>query len=802
MHDEVKSTDQLIAENEELRRLLAGREAVDLKHSTIIEALRESERRYRALAESATDIIYVLDRRGNLLYANRAAARAIGIPADELTGKGQSDLFPPEVARRHVERIENAYATGMASAGDELFQLGPEPVWLRTHLIPLRDETGDITSLMGVCHNITDRKRAEDALQKARDELEATIVDRTTELRQANERLRREVEERRQAGALLRISEDKYRTLVEASPDAVIMTDLAGQVTFASQRAAEMYGADRGDEFLGKNPLEFFVPEDHDKFLDNLRKTLETGATTSIEYTFLRKDGSHFAGEGSAAAVRDASGKPQAIVAVVRDATEKKRVQAALGRSHDELRAIYDGMFDGLIIIDLESKRVAKANPSICRMLGYSEEELCSMSLMDIHPPSEIPRTLQRIQARVEGEFTGRATVPVLRKDGAVLIVDITSNVLEYRGRPCIAGFFRDMTDQRRAEENLRASEERFRVAFEEAPVGIVMVVANGVLTRVNRTFCQLSGYTEAELIGMSIFDLTHLDDRSHCVALSRRLLAGELPSFSMEKRYLTKGGGFFWAQISAAAVHDRAGRVLFALGIIENMTDRKKAQEALDHERRTLEHMLQASDHERRLIAYDIHDGLAQELAGTIMQFQIYAHARETKPQAAAETFAAAIGMLETSYAECRRLISGVRPPILDEFGVAAAVAHLVYEPSLDDGPRIELRNRVRFKRLAPIVENVIYRIVQEGITNARKHSKSGKVLVGLVQRGDRLRITIRDWGVGFDPTTLHKNRFGIEGIRQRARLMGGTCSIKSKPGKGTRILVELPVVEREEDP
>jgi signal transduction histidine kinase len=230
-------------------------------------------------------------------------------------------------------------------------------------------------------------------------------------------------------------------------------------------------------------------------------------------------------------------------------------------------------------------------------------------------------------------------------------------------------------------------------------------------------------------------------------------------------------------------------------------MTARKKAQEALERERRTLEHMLQASDHERRLIAYDIHDGLAQELAGTIMSFQMYAHARETKRKEAAKAFDAATRMLEASYGECRRLISGVRPPILDEFGVAAAVAHLVYDPSFDHGPKVELRNRVRFKRLAPIVENVIYRIVQEGMTNARNHSKSGKVLVALVQKGDRLRIKIRDWGVGFDPTTTHENRFGIEGIRQRARLMGGTCSIKSKPGKGTRVHVELPVVEREVD-
>ncbi len=412
MHDQDKSREQLIAENEELRRIAAAREAVDLEHGKTIEALRESEGRYRALVESTHDIIYILDCRGNLLYANQAAARAIGIPADQLAGKRQADLFPPDMARKHIERIEQVVATGTARAGDELYQLGPEQVWLRTHLIPLRDEAGNITSLMGVCHDITDRKRAEAALQKARDELEERIEERTAELQQANEWLKREIEERRQAEALLRNNEDKYRTLVEASPDAVFMTDLEGHVTFASRRAAELYGSENVDELHGRNPLDFFAPEDHGKFLDSLQKTLETGVTSSVEYTLLKKDGSQIAGEVSAAAVRDLSGKPHAIVAVVRDATEKKRVQEALSQSHDELQAIYAGMFDGLIIIDLETKRVAKVNPSICRMLGYSEEELCSMSLMDIHPPSEIPHTLQRIQVRVEGEICRKCECP------------------------------------------------------------------------------------------------------------------------------------------------------------------------------------------------------------------------------------------------------------------------------------------------------------------------------------------------------------------------------------------------------
>ena len=156
---------------------------------------------------------------------------------------------------------------------------------------------------------------------------------------------------------------------------------------------------------------------------------------------------------------------------------------------------------------------------------------------------------------------------------------------------------------------------------------------------------------------------------------------------------------------------------------------------------------------------------------------------------------------MLRQGHSEARRLIAGVRPPILDEEGIAAAVGHLVNEQIRLKGPKIEYRSRVAFDRLDPTLENAIYRIAQEAFTNACQHSKSERVSVSLLQREDRLRIEIRDWGVGFDPKTVPKNHFGLEGIRQRARLLGGKCSIRSKAGKGTSISVELPVVLRDEE-
>ena len=143
-------------------------------------------------------------------------------------------------------------------------------------------------------------------------------------------------------------------------------------------------------------------------------------------------------------------------------------------------------------------------------------------------------------------------------------------------------GFFRDVTERKQAEEALRQSEERFRVAFEEAPLGIIMLVGDGVVVRANRTFCEMSGYCEDELIGKSIHEVTCPEDRGQSERLNVQVLAGVIPSLTMEKRYLRNKGGFFWGRVTVTAVHDRGGNVIFALSIIENITGRKLAEEAL----------------------------------------------------------------------------------------------------------------------------------------------------------------------------------------------------------------------------
>jgi PAS domain S-box-containing protein len=508
------------------------------------------------------------------------------------------------------------------------------------------------------------------------------VEERTAELAIANEELHRQIEEHqrieaalRQSRDALRESEEKYKSLVEASPDAVIMADLTGHATFVSRQFVELHLAENADEFLGKCALDFMVPEEHEKCGTYYRKTLENGITRDVEYSFFKKDGTRFPAELSSALVRDAVGKPVGIVSVLRDISERKA-----------------------------------------------------------------------------------------------------------------------------ADQALRQSERRFRSYFEQGLLG--MAISDGEMrwTEVNDHFCDILGYSKEEVLQRKISDFVHPDDLEAFHRSYQRLISGGSDHYTVDRRYLRKDGKVVYLNIFVKVFRSADGNLDHFLALLDDVTDRRQAEEALKREHRTLKYLLQSSDHERQTIAYEIHDGLAQYLAGAIMQFDVYKHQQEKKPNEAARAYEAAVTLLRQGHGEARRLIAGIRHPVLDEAGVVEAVAHLINEQNREKGPKIEFRSVVDFSRLVPLLENAIYRILQEGMTNACKHSESSRVRVSLLQQKDHLRIEIRDWGIGFDVKHVKEGSYGLAGIRERARLLGGEFHLRSAAGKGTRIVVELPLLEREE--
>jgi signal transduction histidine kinase len=219
----------------------------------------------------------------------------------------------------------------------------------------------------------------------------------------------------------------------------------------------------------------------------------------------------------------------------------------------------------------------------------------------------------------------------------------------------------------------------------------------------------------------------------------------------------------------------------------------RKQVEEALRAEQRYLLHLFKAQEYERKLTAYELHDGIAQYAAAAIMHLDSHRHALAGRaPQADLEMVEQ---LLRKTLEESRRLIDGLRPPALDELGVVAAIEHLLQDRSAK-GPLCTFEHDAEFERLAPALEVAIFRIAQEAVTNARKHSGSPKIEIVLNRQGDHVRLNVRDWGTGFQATPISESGLGLQGIRERVRLLGGTVAIDSEPGKGTRVSVELPIV------
>jgi len=331
-------------------------------------------------------------------------------------------------------------------------------------------------------------------------------------------------------------------------------------------------------------------------------------------------------------------------------------------------------------------------------------------------------------------------------------------------------------------------------------PAIVCGIAPDGTMTFINPAGEQASGYARDEIVGRNSWRTFFPGDEYRQVEqLFRDIADGDVRDYEM--LLTTKQGRkrvISWTSINQ---YDETGELVEIVGFGSDVTGRKRAEEKLREERRLLKQLLDLQERERRLVAYEIHDGLAQQLTGGMMQLQAVRQLQDRYSAEAEQSFEVGLRLLADALAEARRLIAGLRPMILDEFGVVAAIDHLIHETGVCEGPQIEFVHAKRFDRLASPLETAIFRVVQEALTNSLRHSQSNKVRVELAARYGRIQIAIEDWGIGFDPDHVDKKRFGLRGIRERARLLGGQASSESAPGGGTRVAVEFPLVPKPPD-
>jgi len=319
-------------------------------------------------------------------------------------------------------------------------------------------------------------------------------------------------------------------------------------------------------------------------------------------------------------------------------------------------------------------------------------------------------------------------------------------------------------------------------------PDFVIVLDRNGMIQFINRTYPE---YTMEEVVGTSSFDFFAPEDIPQFrQALQRCLETGKVQP--TECRDL--GGHYYDCRI----VPMDSGRAADnAMVIAAEVTELKQAEQAIRKERALLRQLLELHERDRKLTAYEIHDGIAQYLTAALLNLEGSEQLWQTEREKAKEHFRTGCRLLGRGIAEARRLISGLRPPVLDESGIVVAISFLIHEHQHDGHPQIEFIRDVEFERLAPPLESALFRIAQESLANACRHARTDKIRIELVQTDHHVRLKVRDWGIGFSESEVKEEQFGLRGIRERARLLGGRVEIETAANRGTTIDVELPLIE-----
>ena len=508
-------------------------------------------------------------------------------------------------------------------------------------------------------------------------------------------------------------------------------------------------------------------------------------------------------------------------ILIAHDITDEKRAVEAIRASDERYRLIADNVADVIWkvefppavleraaagadvaeIVDaiLDQWRFSFVSPAAERLFQYTPEEAAAMSMRDITTPA----TFAQIRETLIEEFSGRhandaprqrlTELELVAKGGASRWCEVAATYLrDDRGMPTGAlGITRDATRRRQTESALRESEGKLRSLLENLP-DLVLVLdreSNVLFVNHNRT-----RYTQETLLGKAgpVFVTPEYQ------TLSRRMLDQAFATGTPQSMEVQDVFGLWWlCRLVRLAQENGADRVM---AICTDVTGQRLAAEGIKKEQELLRRLLDIHEQERQLIAYEIHDGFAQQLAGALFRLQAFRETLARDPAEAWKGFDSGMHLVCCAIDETRRLIGGLRPPVLDEFGVVEAVQNLAYEQNKGGGPVVEFEQNVGSERFPPPLENAIFRIVQESLTNATRHSRSDRIRVSLIQRGNRVYIDVRDWGIGFDPAAIEEHRFGLQGIRERVRLLDGRMAIESAPGEGTHISVELPLAAKDD--
>ncbi|HSQ03129.1 MAG TPA: PAS domain S-box protein, partial [Burkholderiales bacterium] len=377
--------------------------------------------------------------------------------------------------------------------------------------------------------------------------------------------------------------------VVASSDDAIISRDMDRRIVSWNAGAERLFGY-TAEEAIGRN-ISMLIPPDMEADAAASRERLKEGLTVkSHDVVRLAKDGRRIDVSLTQSPIRNESRQMVGVSLIFHDISERKQAMLV----QERLAALVESSNDAIVTRTVEGD-ITSWNAGAARMFGYTAEEAIGRRLSFLLPPSGIAM-LERVNERlIAGEPVAPFRSTRLTKDGRRIEALVSVSLVRGKSGDIEGAsvIFQDVSRLKQAELALTESEERFRAAFDQAAVGMALHTVGDVAprwVRVNRTLCEILGYTEEELLASGPFDVTPEENRSESRDYMRKLIAGELPGYIRERRYRRKDGNIIWGKVSASLVRDAQGTVTHVMSVIEDITPQKIAEQALEEAQQELE--------------------------------------------------------------------------------------------------------------------------------------------------------------------------------------------------------------------
>lgn len=753
----------------------------------------------RYLLEGASDLFGIIDLDGQLLDTNRAWRECLGYSEAELSLICFFDLVHPESRPGFLEAFQSLQASSgshqleltlMASDGNQILVQGRLTYQLAA---------GEKPEIWSLWRQVTDRN------DPGVNQVESNPDRDNRDLQQPSQQMM--------------WSQRFLHNILNTIADPMFVKDSQHRLVIVNNALCRFLGYSR-EELIGKSDHELFPKEEADVFWSKDELVFSTGRENENEEYLTDSQGKRYVVSTKKSLFYDGAGNKM-LVGVIRDLTLRHQAEEALRKSEARYRLLAENSTD-MISRHSPDMEFLYVSPACKNLLGYDPSELIGRSAYEFFHLSDLAGLKKHYATISEAAKSSSLTYRMRCLDGSYIWFETTSKIVEHPETGAvleIVAVSRDVTERKQVEAALLSSEERFRLVFSDAAIGIALYDNSGKFIEVNSAFSEILGYTESQLRDMTIRDITHPEDLEKEIPLIEQGRSGEISSYHIEKRYIKSNGEIAWVNLTVSMLRDPEGKLLYRLGTIEEIGDRKRAEAEI---LKALAREKELSEMKSRFVSIVSH-----EFRTPLTTIQSAANILEEFPCTEAEK-QELFGQIKDAITQMIRLLEDVlfigraeaikMPFNPTWFDLVEFCRTLVIELEISMGKThsVVLRDREDCSWVR-LDKKLLRQILSNLLSNAIKYSPPGSTInFDLTRRSGEITFKIKDSGLGIPPEdkphlfeffhragnvrTIPGTGLGLAIVKKCVDLHGGAIAVESKIGEGTTFSVTLPLMIQEE--